>query len=557
MTNTVTKHLPGVDVHLDPDTMRIHFRAFHLDAYQVFLAAKRIPESVTVFHPEDETYSITAPSRFASLLGADLEVPRRAELPFSPFLFDDQVEIARMALAAKRFAVWSDCGLGKTLIAAEFARHVIHRTGGRVLIVTVNEVVNQFVDEIRHYHGDALPVVRLYTRKEMREWCGAGTAGGPGLAVTNYEKLNPDKGKVENQLIDEFRCLKGIILDESNRLAQGGGKQKWAVIKSSRGVEYKMSCTATPAPNDTMEFASQASFLEKMRSDGEIIWTYFVRDSKTHRWTVKKHARKAFFEFMSSWSICVRDPRKYGWRLNHPDVPEPTILTHEIPATERQREILYELSADQSTGQRSLLDEDTNAIQRSKLSQVAKGFRYLKGESGRKVELVPSHKPAKVAELVCEEVAAGLQVLVWTVFDAETNILAELLRKLGVEFGVITGKTKEFDRIGTLESFRKGTLPVLVSRASMLGMGLNFQNCGSMIFSGFNDSFVQFYQAVRRAYRYGQKRSVRVHVPVVPELEQDMWENVCRKDRRHEEEAEEMEMNYIRTRKEIWRGLAN
>src|SRR5262249_25069305 len=110
------------------------------------------------------------------------------------------------------------------------------------------------------------------------------------IAVVNYEKFN-HKGE-DDQVVNECRHLAGVVLDESGRLANSGGKQKWAIIKSFRGVEYKLSLTATPAPNEIVEFASQASFLEKMRAENiqdaaeQIIWTYFTRHPKTHRWTI-------------------------------------------------------------------------------------------------------------------------------------------------------------------------------------------------------------------------------------------------------------------------------
>jgi hypothetical protein len=140
----------------------------------------------------------------------------------------------------------------------------------------------------------------------------------PLIAIVNYEKFNPDDvGK------DECRHLAGVVLDESSRLAMGGGKQKWAIIHSTKGIAYKLSCTATPAPNDTMEFASQASFLERMRSEGEIIWTYFTRTPRRTAGRSRNTPGPAFFEFMSSWSIYVRDPRRYGWRRGMKDLPPP------------------------------------------------------------------------------------------------------------------------------------------------------------------------------------------------------------------------------------------
>lgn len=536
----------------DRDTLRLHFDRYGIDDYRLFLKCKALPDSETIFDPDTETYAIETPVRFAHLLGVAPAVERRPELPLAEFLFDDQRDIVRMALAAKRFAVWSDCGLGKTLIELEFARQVVHATGGRVLIVTLNEIVGQIIDEAKRFYRDkrkdahTLDCLRLMTRQEMRGWMKNGAAGGGyGIAITNYEKWNPES--LDDQVVNEARYLSGVVLDESSRLKGGGGKQKWALIKSCKGIEYKLSCTATPAPNDIIEFASQASFLEKMRSESDIIWSYFVRDPKSHRWTVKPHARAAFFQWMSNWSIYVRHPKRYGWRLNLPDVPEPEVIVHKIDMTLEQ-EIVRNAILAGPEGQRSLTAEETatNAIQRMKLAQVAKGFRYRKGQSG-KYDVIPSLKPGYVANLIHTEAGRGRQVLVWTSFDAEATLLAQPLAEHR-DFEVLTGKTSENERARILERFRTGDCRVLITRAAVLGYGINLQCCTSMIFSGWSDSYESYYQAIRRAYRFGQTERVRVHLPVIEELEGDMLDNLFRKQGEHEAAIAEMESNYLAAR---------
>jgi hypothetical protein len=539
------------------DRMRIHFRRFDLDAYALFLKAKRLPESSTSFVKEDETYMIDAPARFAAMIGIEAPPPAAGDLPFSSFLFEDQVAITGMALASKRFACWSGCGQGKTLIQLEFARHAIHRTGARALITAPNEVVPQTIDECRRWYGDSLPIYRIESRAELKRWCAEG--GYAQLGITNYEKWNHDG--LADQVVSEAKHLGCFIVDE-NRLKTGGGKQKWEIIKSTKGIEYKLSCTATPAPNDTMEFASQASFLEKMRSEGEIIWTYFMRDMKTHRWTVKKHARKAFFEFMAGWSIYVNDPKKYGWRLDQEDIPKPIVKTIQIDSTPEQREWLQRLSADPN-GQLNIWQlRDTNAIQRNKLSQVAKGFVYAKHiatipdapKKGRRITYIPSLKPDVVCGIIRDEIKAGAQVLVWTVFDEESDIL---MRNLGDISGVeaLSGSTKEDERIRILDDYRRGEVRTLISRAAMLGWGMNFQFVTAMVFSGWNDSFEMMYQAFRRAYRYGQTERLRVYFPVIRDLEGDQLDNIFGKEDKHMEAINEMEQNYIAATRAL-RGVA-
>lgn len=539
---------PTIDIA--GDRLSVHFADFSAASYPLFLKVKALPEYNLEYVPESETYRITAPARFAPLLGFAGSTARRSGEKLSSFLFDDQQAITRMALDAKRFAYWGDCGLGKTLVGLETARLVSNATGGRVLIFTLKNIVPSWLEEAQQFYGDSLPIRRIKSRAEMKLFAEGGLSDGTSIGITNYEKMNyAEDGE---QTVNELRHLAGVVLDESDRLKGGGGKQKWALIKSCRGVEYKLSLTATPAPNDTIEFASQASFLEKIKTDADIIWTFFQRNEKTHRWDVKRHARAAFFEFMASWSIYVRDPRRYGWRQGFADVPAPEIIEHRLPITAEQQRWAQRLT-EAPDGQRSLIDrDDRNAIQRGRLAQVARGFMYhrngKRGPSGQNYARIESLKPQFVADLVRKEVKAGRQTIVWTVFDAESDLICEQLSAMGVDHDELHGKTNTADRVTVRNRFLKGDSPCLVTKPSLLGYGQNFQCCRAMVFSGFNDSYVQYYQAMRRAVRYGQKHRVRVHLPLVPELEYDMLENLLVKQAKHEAAIAEMETNYIRAR---------
>lgn len=521
------------------DSLKIQFNQFGPEQYDLFLRAKRLPESSLKYDQVLDTYTIETHSRYASLLGVDPKGRRKKKgLPFPDFLFEHQTEIVKLALAAKTFAVWSDCGSGKTLIELEFARQVCHRTGGRFLIFTLNEIVRQTIEEAAKFYGPDFKILRINSRQEMREWCKNGD-GAHSIAITNYEKMNPD---ADGQVVPEMKFLAGVALDESSRLKGGGGKQKWALIHSCKGIPYKLSCTATPAPNDVIEFASQASFLERMRSENEIIWTFFVRDKETQEWTVKRHAQSAFFEWMCAWSIYLRDARRYGWSRNVELPPEPTIIKHKIDITEEQLTASRIFNTN-AAGQISLFATQAQGIvARSKLSQIAKGFVYDKGKPTRRI---PSLKPAAVAEIIQGD-AMDHQVLVWTVFDEESEILSEHLQALGfTNFATLHGKQKPDDRAAVLDDFRSGNTQVLISKAKLLGYGMNFQNVGSMIFSGWDDSFEQFYQAVRRAVRHGQPKSVRVHLPYIHDLEYAQLENVLRKETQFIEMIERQEKAYI------------
>lgn len=526
------------------ESLHIKFNAFGPEEYDLFLRAKRLPESNLDYDYETDTYTIETPSRYANLLGVELDGRQQLEpLPFPDFLFEHQSEIVKLALAAKTYAVWSDCGSGKTLIELEFARQVVHLTGGRFLIFTLNEIVNQTIDEANKFYGGDLKVLRLHTRQEMRDWCKRGD-GVHQIAITNYEKMNPD---ANGQVVPELRHLAGVALDESSRLKTGGGKQKWALIHSCKGIPYKLSCTATPAPNDVVEFASQASFLERMRSENEIIWTFFQRDKETKEWTVKKHAQTAFFEWMCAWSIYLRDPRKFGWASKYEPAPEPVIIKQVIEPTAEQMQ-MAQIYNTNNAGQISLFATQAQGIVgRSKLSQIAKGFVYEKVKGKQTVKRIDSKKPGEVADaIIYEQKMLGHQVLVWTVFDEESEIIADELRKRHFPgFNSLHGSLKDSMRAEILNNFRLGHMPVLISKAKLLGYGMNFQMCGSMIFSGWNDSFEEFYQALRRAVRYGNPKAVRVHLPYIHELELAQLENVLRKESQFIEMIERQEAAYI------------
>jgi hypothetical protein len=419
----------------------------------------------------------------------------------------------------------------------EWARKVIHRTDRHVPIFAPLAVIPQTIRECQKFYNDELTPTWLKTREELIEWCKNPTSF---LAITNPQKLIPG-------IINELRLCGGIVLDESSILKTGGGVIKWNLIKSCRGIEYKLSCTATPAPNDTMEYASQAAFLEKLRHEGEILWTFFKRD-KRGNWEVKPHAQEAFFRFMSDWSIYLRSPARYGWKDNIADIPEPEVIETKLTATDVQ---LAEAQAVLGKSGADWFTEKLGVTQRSKLSQIAKGFIY-EGKPP-KARFLPSPKPNFVASRFFEEMELGTQPICWTVFNAESAEIEKEISKAVVAAGknvaVIDGLTKDDDEADILQRYVAGELDGLISKASLLGYGLNFQNCGALIYSGWNDSYEAWYQSVRRAYRYGQQKKIRIHVPYIPELEGRIYENILRKKALFERDTAIQEENYIKAMK--------
>ncbi len=534
------------------DTLSVRFAApWDADSYTLFLRTKALPEHEIRYDEAEDAYTILTPARFARILGVDAPAIDRGMLPPAEHLWDYHAFLVRVSIETKRYACWADTGLGKTCIEWEWARQVQHITSGKVMGIFLLNLIPQAIEMARAWYGDAFAdsIMILETREAMIAWL---KDGQPGIAVTNPEKFIPKDGQ---EVIPELTYLAGLFVDESSFLKTGGGAIKWALIKSARGIEYKLSCTATPAPNDPIEYASQAAFLEKIRDEGEVIWTYFVRD-KQGDWKVKDHALRDFYRFLSGWSCYLRSPARYGFRDNLKNLPAPQRFIHKIEATAAQREFFSKLP--DAEGQTSLVDRSKlGLVDRTKLGELASGFLY----ESKSIRYVHSYKPAFIAKLVREEAAAGLQLLVWTQYDATAEILAEALSLRfpgdpAVRVAILTGKTPKAERQALIDRYKRGEIDVLITRPKLLAFGVNLQNCGSMIFADFTDSFEQIYQAIRRAYRYGQTLSVRLHFPMVEELQGVVWQNTERKRIQFERDVDVMEGLYVEAMRDLLPGKA-
>jgi hypothetical protein len=374
------------------------FSQFDLADYATFLKLKRTvpaPEMDLKYDWRSDSYTVRMPSRYAAALGVDGEAlhAAAASSPLAPYLFDYQQWFMQQALERKRYALFWDCGLGKTPMALEFCRQAMALTGKRAMICTFNLIIGEFLEQCEQFYGESSPRRRgdaensgegdltaevakerkgglrievLENRKDIRLWC---VGAGSGLAIMNTEKFMDKK----EGLIPELRQLGCFALDESSILKTGGGTAKWNIIKSTKGIEYKLSGSATPAPNEAMEYASQASFLETITNDGEIIWTFFSK-TKDGEWYIKPHAMEAFYRFLAGWSNYMRTPAAYGFKDNIRPVPQPEFIVHQVAATPEQmaeaQRYRFEIGA-------GLIGEQRLGVkERMKLSQIAKGFVY-------------------------------------------------------------------------------------------------------------------------------------------------------------------------------------
>jgi superfamily II DNA or RNA helicase len=479
--------------------MRFSFDFNSLESYQLFKSIRRLPQY------QVRGRQIEVPDRYAEMLGIVAAPDEPTQWQPSPFLHDYQRDIALRAIEQKCFAVFADCGLGKTLILLEYAL-ACRAIGKRVLIVSPLMVVKQTADECERFHGFRPEEIKA---ADLQDWL-YGT--GPSIGITNYEAIRDglNAGNVG-----------GIILDESSMLKSHYGAYGTRLIELGRGVQYKLALTGTPAPNDRIEFANHAVFLDRHRTVNEFLARYFVNRGETqNRWEIKPHAIRPFYRDLAAWCIFLSDPSVYGWK-SLSSIPPIHIKVERIPMTDAQNAAVRDL-----TGQ--LLSTSTGGIgQRSKLSQIAKG-----NYKGKPVE---TNKFSFIRGLI--DSWPSESTIIWCRFNDEQDRLS----KEFPEAANISGSTPVEVRQQLIDEFKSGARKVLISKPKILGFGLNLQVATRQIFSSCDDSYEEFYQAVKRSNRIGSTRPLNVHIAIT-EIEEPMVENVLRKASRVESDTREQEI---------------
>jgi len=400
----------------------------------------------------------------------------------NPNLFDWQKPVVRWALKKGRAALFLDTGLGKTVQQLEWASQVCKKTGGNVLVLTPLAVAQQTVAEAVK-HEIETPVRFCHDRSEVDG----------GISITNYQKL--DRFCVED--------FDGIVLDESSILKSIGGKTKEKLIESFQQTPYRLACTATPAPNDFMELGNHCDFLGVM-TRGEMLSMYFVHDGgDTAKWRLKGHAESKFWEFMASWSVMIRKPSDIGFTDEGYNLPPLNFHTHEVQTSEKPADygLLFHEEAKTLGDQRH--------VRRTTINDRCKLAASL-------------HDGTK-------------QTLVWCELNKESDTVKSMIDgSINVE-----GSMKDDKKESALLGFSAGEIECLVTKPKIAGHGMNWQNCNRMIFLGLSHSFEQFYQSVRRCYRFGQTQPVDVHI-VTTDRDAGILENIKRKQADADKMAEGM-----------------
>lgn len=486
--------------------MKLHLDTNSLADYRLMLQIKRLP--VYRFIGQVAEF----PDEYASRLRLEpASVPEPVEYVPHPQMFDYQQDIAKLAIEKRKFAIFVRPGLGKTLCEVEFARHAAASLplDRRVLIFAPPLVVRQMAAEIRRFYGDSLAFTHL-TAKSLPDWLAGGA--GERIGLTNYEALKKDT---------TAGCLGGLVCDESHIFASHYGVWGRKCIELGRGLEWKLSATGTPAPNDQIEYGNHAVFLDHFPTVNSFLARYFINRGETNqRWELKPHALEAFYRSLSHWAIFVNDPSTYGWKDNVGTIPPVHVHIHDVDMTDEQVKLTC-----QQTGM-LFPTRIGGIVSRANLSGIAKGRHKWKK--------VSTLKPGYIKELV--DSWPDESTIIWCMYDHEQDGLAEIFP----DAANISGKTKMERRLELIDEFTNRRRRVLISKTKVMGFGLNLQVATRHIFSGLQDSYLSFHQAICRSNRVGSTQPLNVHIPIT-DIERPMIETVLRKARRVQEDTETQE----------------
>ena len=296
-----------------------------------------------------------------------------------------------------------------------------------------------------------------------------------GINITNYEKL--DKF-VANEFI-------AVVLDESSILKSFTGKVRTSIIDNFANVPYKLACTATPAPNDYMELGNHSEFCGVM-TRSEMLAMFFVHDGgETSKWRLKGHAEDVFWQWMASWCVFVDNPMNLGYEIDGYNLPKLNITEIVVDGEE----------------------------------PITESLTLTERRQARKDSLI--NRCSKAAQLVND---SDEQWLVWCDLNDESHKLHELIKD-SIE---VQGSDKDTHKTNSMLDFSKGNIKCLVTKPKIAGFGMNWQNCHNMIFTGLSDSYEQYYQALRRCWRFGQHEEVNVYI-IISAKEGCVKQNIERK----------------------------
>jgi DNA modification methylase len=398
------------------------------------------------------------------------------EKDLNSLMFDFQKFIVKRALNAGKYAIFADCGLGKTLMQLEWANQVSKHTGKPVLILAPLAVSGQTIKEGEKF---GINIGKYGTDSNIQ--------------ISNYEQL-------EN--ID-CSIFSGIVLDESSILKNFEGATKKLILESFHKTPYKLACTATPSPNDPMEMGNHSEFLDVMGRN-EMLAMYFVHDGgETAKWRLKGHAVKTFYQFIGSWAVMLNNPKDIGFPMNGYDLPKLNLIEKEIITDKRDNGRLFNDTAISAT----TFNQELRVTMIKRLDDVVKTIES---------------KPTE-------------NFIIWVKQNEEGDRLKKLLPEAKEVKGSDSSEYKE----KTLLGFANNEFRILITKTKIASFGMNYQNCRNQIFPSLDFSFEGLYQAMRRSYRFGQKEEVNIYL-ITTDTMSNVIESINHKQKQFEIMQEEM-----------------
>lgn len=391
------------------------------------------------------------------------------------FLFDFQHDLVAWATRKGRAAIFADCGLGKTPMQLVWSENIVRKTGKNVLILTPLAVAAQTAREAEKF-GIEVSVSRDGSVK-------------PGITVTNYQKLH----------LFSPHDFAGIVCDESSILKNFNGATRGMITAFARKMPYRLLATATAAPNDFTELGTSSEALGYL-GHMDMLNRFFKNDlnnsasGRMHgeviKWRLKGHAELPFWRWVCSWARAVRKPSDLGYDDGAFILPDLIKREHLVEAKTLAEGMLFALPA--------------------------VGLQEQREERRRTIR----ERCEQVAELVRD---TGQPALVWCHLNDEGNLLERLIPDAQQVSGSDSDEVKESRLLG----FADGSIRVLITKPKIGAWGLNYQHCSHITFFP-SHSYEQYYQGVRRCWRFGQERPVTVDL-VTTEGEIGVMKNLQRK----------------------------
>jgi len=400
-------------------------------------------------------------------------------------LFEWQKQVVEWAIKKGRAALFEECGLGKTLQQLEWAHQVSIYTEKPVLVLTPLAVAKQTESEATKFG---------YTAKVVSE---SSEITRPGIYITNYDKLDHFDDVV----------FGGVVLDESSILKNFTGKTRRRLTDRFADTRFRLCCTATPSPNDYTEFGQHADFLG-VCSPMQMLATYFVNDTfNTGDWRLKKHAETTFWEWVSSWAACISKPSDIGFSDDGYDLPKLNLETIIV---------------------------DVDEVEGASEGEMFRISTLSATTMHKELRMTAQQRVDEVANLVNNSDESWI---VWCNTNLESDMLKKAIPDAIEVKGSDTAKYKE----NAANGFVSGEHRVLISKSGIFGYGMNWQHCRNVAFVGLSYSFEDFYQALRRSYRFGQKREVNAYI-VHATTEGAIMKTIKRKISQHEEMQSQMKI---------------